>query len=640
MSLSLRPRWAGSDSFITAALWRSGAVLWDLFQVACEASVSVMQASLTPISCRRSGLPMWGVLVVLGVLAGCPSPEPSDPPAPVPIEWSAVAPSVEGGAVFSIWAPAATDVWAVGGEEGRPLVLRYDGTEWSQAAPPQAANQLWWVHGVPGGPTMVVGNGGASFKFEYGVWSSVPGGPPGATLYGVWMASATDGWAVGGPFDRRPDGIEPAGDVLLRYINGSWVPQTVPALTDRQGQRRLFKVWASAPDDVFVVGSEGLILHFDGQVWSPMDSGVNAQLFTVSGRGPEDVWVVGGGASGVLLHYDGKAWTSQALPEFAPQIIQGVHASQDRNDVLISGFFGFTARLDLASDTWEVPDPVTQNPLHSITADPIGRLWAGGGDIAASKANYTGVIIASDPSVPTPVADASSDTGSDVVADTTSDLPGDLGPEADVGPVSCGTPATICPGSIPHTGAPCEGELSCPYAVGDVLNTIHTASCDTGTWTITTACDPALGGGCDVPPLAESCIDPFGGTLANASVAVGPRGDGAFTPYVDGSQIDLVWGGQGSPMFEFRVELDGDGGDALTCANVKATIDIDGVPTVDASQPVVFRCGSTLGVFVIVPASPIDCDDKMFQLDITIEVQGVGSTSIQVLVQGGEHCFG
>ena len=30
----------------------------------------------------------------------------------------------------------------------------------------------------------------------------------------------------------------------------------------------LYSVWGSASDDVYVVGEEGLLLHFDGSIWA------------------------------------------------------------------------------------------------------------------------------------------------------------------------------------------------------------------------------------------------------------------------------------------------------------------------------------------------------------------------------------
>src|SRR5439155_21271708 len=62
-------------------------------------------------------------------------------------------------------------------------------------------------------------------------------------------------------------------------------------------------VWASSPDDVYVVGTG--ILHWDGSRWSTAMP--DFAFADVWGSGPNDVYAVG---SGVLAHWDGARWTN------------------------------------------------------------------------------------------------------------------------------------------------------------------------------------------------------------------------------------------------------------------------------------------------------------------------------------------
>jgi len=89
-----------------------------------------------------------------------------------------------------------------------------------------------------------------------------------------------------------PAGSDGTGWVQQRWTGGD------PAL---QG------VWGRSADDVFAVGGEGLILHYDGQVWSPQASGSAADLIEVFGSSGADVYAVGPGST--VLHYDGNAWS-------------------------------------------------------------------------------------------------------------------------------------------------------------------------------------------------------------------------------------------------------------------------------------------------------------------------------------------
>lgn len=78
----------------------------------------------------------------------------------------------------------------------------------------------------------------------------------------------------------------------------------------------LYGVWGSSATDALVAGSAG-VYHFDGTVWSLMDTGGNGGGYGVWGSSGSDVFVVG--SSGRILHYDGTSWspmvsgTSEAL---------------------------------------------------------------------------------------------------------------------------------------------------------------------------------------------------------------------------------------------------------------------------------------------------------------------------------------
>ena len=113
-----------------------------------------------------------------------------------------------------------------------------------------------------------------------------------ATLYGVWAASATDAWAVGGVgVIRRYTGQPTAWDVV----------SDVPTSED------LHAVWGSSPSDVWAVGDGAVVLHFDGNAWSRVKiAGLGRRrpaLTTVWVPEPGHVWI---GGKGVLLSLGGK----------------------------------------------------------------------------------------------------------------------------------------------------------------------------------------------------------------------------------------------------------------------------------------------------------------------------------------------
>ncbi len=110
--------------------------------------------------------------------------------------------------------------------------------------------------------------------------------------FSMHVRRADDIWAVGYQgqirhWDGTGWGSTPSGtDVLLRGV------------------------WAASAGEAWAVGLEGTLLHWDGAAWSPVDLGTSADLTDVSGRSASDVWVVGANAS---FRWDAESW-SPATP--------------------------------------------------------------------------------------------------------------------------------------------------------------------------------------------------------------------------------------------------------------------------------------------------------------------------------------
>ncbi len=59
-------------------------------------------------------------------------------------------------------------------------------------------------------------------------------------------------------------------------------------------------VWGSSGSDVFAVGMDGTILHYDGIGWSALSGGTTWHLNDVWGSGGGDVFAVGD--AGTIVH--------------------------------------------------------------------------------------------------------------------------------------------------------------------------------------------------------------------------------------------------------------------------------------------------------------------------------------------------
>lgn len=79
-----------------------------------------------------------------------------------------------------------------------------------------------------------------------------------------------------------------------------WVP-----VYERYPNEDFTGIWGSAGNDIFAVGSSGLVMHFDGTSWQYSDAETSADLKGVWGLDATHVYAFG---RGVILQFDGQTW--------------------------------------------------------------------------------------------------------------------------------------------------------------------------------------------------------------------------------------------------------------------------------------------------------------------------------------------
>jgi hypothetical protein len=198
---------------------------------------------------------------------------------------------------------------------------------------------------------------------------------------------------------------------------------------------------------------------------------------------------------------------------------------------------------------------------------------------------------------------------------------------------ACGAPDVACPAEAPYPGSPCSLAESCQYPTGDGFNT-WTYACESGRWFGEATCEGAIGGGCPIPPLAESCNAPFDGKAAGATIELGD-GDPTkpFTPLADGAALPLVWGGQGSPMVPYRLRVSGV---PSSCVRIETVLRMGSTPSAPTPNAIALHCGESLGVYSIFPIELVSCEPPMaetVELEIEVSVQGAGTVKKTVTVE-------
>ena len=201
------------------------------------------------------------------------------------------------------WAwPGSEVLWLLAGDRlWRLRVTPESELELLPGAPPASCpvapcRPMWSIHGASVDTLWAVGDVGAAVRVTEANSAS-----PSVTqfntrtwvgLTGVWAASDTDVWAVGG-----------AG-TIRHYTGDSLYWDVVPDVPTRED---LNAVWGTSPSDVWAVGDAGVVLHYDGTRWSRVKvAGLGARrpdLTAVWSPAAGHVWI---GGVGVVLALGGK----------------------------------------------------------------------------------------------------------------------------------------------------------------------------------------------------------------------------------------------------------------------------------------------------------------------------------------------
>jgi hypothetical protein len=205
-------------------------------------------------------------------------------------------------------------------------------------------------------------------------WRPVFDDAPGALLAG-WGASEDDVFLVGGGL-----GAAGSGALALHWDGAAW-----RALDTAGRGDTLWWVWGAGPNDVWMVGENGLVLRWDGAALTQVPSGTLATLYGVWGPAPDDVWIVGGTVNGgpydVVLHWDGQTLTPDTTIPATGVAFFKVWGSS-ANDMWITGERGTVWRR--MRGAWEnqsrlLPGGGTTTSLFTVHGCSPTEIYAVGG---------------------------------------------------------------------------------------------------------------------------------------------------------------------------------------------------------------------------------------------------------------------
>jgi hypothetical protein len=178
-------------------------------------------------------------------------------------------------------------------------------------------------------------------------------------LNAIWGSGPNDVWAVG------------MNGTILHWNGTAWA--SVPSGTVNQ----LYGAWGSGPSDVWAVGSGGTILHWNGAAWASVPSGETDNIYTVWGSGQNDVWTWVNSAPptylGKFLHWNGSAWSNGGA--FASRDFYHIWGSGP-DDVWAMGPNGCTMHWN--GTAWTLVASGTLNYLYGIWGNSASDVWAVG----------------------------------------------------------------------------------------------------------------------------------------------------------------------------------------------------------------------------------------------------------------------
>lgn len=211
--------------------------------------------------------------------------------------WSRLTPDMEE-VLNGICGFGADDIYVVG---ANGYISHFDGASWSKMTSSTSKDvRDVWCHDVDNVYSVDV-NGGVH-RFDGSSWSQVYSGNIDHTINVIW-GSNTDDIYIGGR-DSSSEGV------LLHYDGSVWTSIDLSLGMFSQ----YYDIWGADSDTVFIAGTYG-ISTFNGSVWNT-DNPNGMFMHSIWGFEENDVYVADD--VGQILHYNGTDWKVQKTPNVLP----------------------------------------------------------------------------------------------------------------------------------------------------------------------------------------------------------------------------------------------------------------------------------------------------------------------------------
>lgn len=196
--------------------------------------------------------------------------------------------------------------------------------------------------------------------------------PAMAIIAKVAMVSPDEGWAVGSLGEQD---YKRQGSLILHYTAGQW--QQVPSPTEQP----LYGIFMLSRSEGWAVGGGGTILHYTAGDWVRFSSPSRGELTAIHMTSPDDGWIVG--EYTLPLHYQAGRWTELGTDD-SPMAKQRLSALVmfNQNEGWTLGDNGYMSEhsdiLHYQNGSWAVNSGETYPGLTAVDMVSPNEGWAVG----------------------------------------------------------------------------------------------------------------------------------------------------------------------------------------------------------------------------------------------------------------------
>ena len=202
----------------------------------------------------------------------------------------------------------------------------------------------------------------------------------GGALKADAIGGTTDGSTIGDTGHSDDGATSDGGSTVVN--DAAVTPSNVLKSRSLKYSNHILGVWGTSQNDVWWVGTGGLILHDNGKVLAPRNSGTSKDLYGVWGLSTNNVWFVG---DGTILQYNGTTIIDRTPSKQKDVIFRAVHAANDGSTLVIAGDKGIILRYLVDKNKLIQEETNVAFEIHGIYAESVGIIWGVGASGQAVK---------------------------------------------------------------------------------------------------------------------------------------------------------------------------------------------------------------------------------------------------------------